>query len=120
MFDSIPMLSTLTFIPLIGAALLYLIPQFNSSNDAEGTKAQSFSFLVSMLVFMFSCYMLIGFDASSAEMQFQEHLSWIPAYGISYHLGIDGISLFLVMLTTFIMPLIFWQHTQLKIADAAT
>ena len=114
MFESLPMLTTLTFIPLIGAALLYLIPVFSSSNDAEGTKAQSFSFLVSMLVFMLSCYMLIGFDASSAEMQFQEHLSWISAYGISYHLGIDGISLFLVMLTTFIMPLIFLAAHSVK------
>ncbi|MEZ4753335.1 MAG: NADH-quinone oxidoreductase subunit M [Bdellovibrionota bacterium] len=114
MSESFPILSLLTFAPLLGAALLYLIPAFKISADPNGSKAQSFSFLVSILIFLAACYMLIAFDGTSAEMQFQEQIPWIPAYGISYHLGVDGISVFLIMLSTFLMPLIFLSSGAVK------
>ncbi|MCB0319120.1 MAG: NADH-quinone oxidoreductase subunit M, partial [Bdellovibrionales bacterium] len=114
MFSTISILSLLTFTPLCGAALLYLIPAFSAKNDAKGVKAQAFSFFISIIALLISCYVLIGFDRNSGGMQFEENLSWIPSFGINYHLGIDGISLFLVMLTTFIMPLIFLAAHSIK------
>src|SRR3972149_3469570 len=60
---------------------------------------------VSVAAFLVSLLLWIGFDRTRAGMQFEERATWIPASGISYHLGVDGISLLLVLLTTFLTPL---------------
>lgn len=57
------------------------------------------------MVFFISLPLYFAFDARTYEMQFVEKLRWIPSFGIHYHVGIDGISLFLILLTTFITPL---------------
>ena len=57
------------------------------------------------------------FDPSTAAMQFFEHSDWIPALGISYEVGVDGISLLLIVLTTFLMPLTLlasWDSIQAR------
>ncbi|MFC2074911.1 NADH-quinone oxidoreductase subunit M [Bdellovibrionota bacterium] len=93
------LLSTVVFLPLAGLALLLLIPK-------EKTGLIKWTGLgVSILTFLTSLLLFTRFDASTAGMQFVEKASWIPQYGISYYLGIDGISLLLILLTTFLMPL---------------
>ncbi len=99
-------LSLLIFLPLIGAALLYVLPLFKPSVDLHGTWARGFSLIVSGVVFALSLWMLANFDGASTKMQFSESLPWIPTFGVSYALGIDGISLFLVLLTTFLTPIV--------------
>jgi NADH-quinone oxidoreductase subunit M len=61
---------------------------------------------VSLAVFVLSLGLWTGFDASDGGFQMVENLDWIPQYGISYHLGVDGISLLLVLLTTLLIPVV--------------
>ena len=60
----------------------------------------------SLVTFVLSLLLLYNFNGQSAQLQFTERVQWIPSFGISYVLGVDGISIFLVLLTTFLMPLI--------------
>lgn len=102
-----PILSLLTWLPLCGAVTLYLLPIFSSQSDPDGRKVRVASITVSAIVFALSCWLLWQFDPTSADMQFVERSAWIPTFGASYSLGVDGISLFLVILTTFLMPIVF-------------
>jgi NADH-quinone oxidoreductase subunit M len=99
MSDTFPLLSTLIFFPLAGALLLMLLPRRN----ALFLKA---SVLVWTVVeFVLSLPLFFRFNEKTAAMQFVEQREWYPEWGISYLLGIDGISMLLVMLTTFITVL---------------
>jgi NADH-quinone oxidoreductase subunit M len=91
-------LSLLIFLPLAGAGILALMPK-------SAVKLQKLVGLaVTAGVFLLSLLLIADFQ-KTADMQFVETHSWLPAYGISYHLGIDGLSLWLVLLTTFLTPL---------------
>ena len=105
MFDCC-LLSYITFLPLIGALLLYVIPTFSSAGDQHGKLARGFSLVVTVATFFLSLLMLARFDPANVGYQMREQAEWIPAYGISYRMGVDGISLWLVLLTTFLMPLV--------------
>jgi NADH-quinone oxidoreductase subunit M len=96
------MLSIVTFLPLIGAAVVALLPR---------TMAKPAALAVSFLVLAASLPLWFGFDPhASAPFQFVEgggaDSMWIPALGVKYHLGIDGVSLLLVLLTTALTPII--------------
>ncbi|MEK7364099.1 MAG: NADH-quinone oxidoreductase subunit M [candidate division NC10 bacterium] len=94
-----PILSAVTFLPVLGAVILALLPR------RRAALVRWFAFLVAAATFAVSLLLYTGFDAASADYQFPERLPWMPSFGISYHLGIDGISLLLVLLTTFLSPL---------------
>jgi len=98
----LPILSILTFLPLAGVLVLAILP---GSGPGAAKRFWSIGLAVSLVEFIISIPMLIAFDASVAGMQFTEHMPWIESLGISYSLGLDGISLWLVMLTTFFVPL---------------
>ena len=90
-------LTALVFLPLIGAGFVTL------QSDERGAWRSAFIF--SLLPLAISLYLVAAFDPHTADYQFVEHYNWIPQYGISYHLGIDGISLFLLPLTTILISL---------------
>ncbi|MCK4224644.1 MAG: NADH-quinone oxidoreductase subunit M [candidate division Zixibacteria bacterium] len=92
-------LTILTFFPLVGILILLLIDR--SRHNAIKIVA----FVASLLNAIFSLYIYFNFAGESSAMQFSVNKTWIETLGISYHLGIDGISLFLVLLTTFLTPL---------------
>jgi NADH-quinone oxidoreductase subunit M len=94
-----PILSLLIFFPLAGAIVLLFIDKENAG------ALRVVAFLFSLIEFLISLPLFFGFDATTATMQFVEDWWWVEAYGISYKLGIDGISLFLVLLTTFLTVL---------------
>ncbi|MFO7801188.1 MAG: NADH-quinone oxidoreductase subunit M [Desulfovermiculus sp.] len=98
----LPILSILTFLPLAGVLVLAILP---GSGPGAAKRFWSIGLAVSLVEFIISIPVLIAFDASVAGMQFTEHIPWIESLGISYSLGLDGISLWLVMLTTFFVPL---------------
>ncbi len=98
----LPILSILTFLPLAGVLVLAILP---GSGPGAAKRFWSIGLAVSLVEFIISIPVLIAFDASVAGMQFTEHMPWIESLGISYSLGLDGISLWLVMLTTFFVPL---------------
>jgi NADH-quinone oxidoreductase subunit M len=92
----IPMLTLLLFIPLAGVLGLAFIPAMRK------TFLRAFALGVTGIEFVLSVFILSGFDSSTHQMQFVEKVSWIPEIGITYFLGVDGLSLLLVLLTTFI------------------
>jgi len=93
------LLTTITFVPTLGALALLLLDR------RDERRLRQVALAVSVADFLVSLLLWIGFDRTRAGMQFEERATWIPASGISYHLGVDGISLLLVLLTTFLTPL---------------
>lgn len=95
-------LSWLTFLPLIGAVILMFLP------EQQSKAIKSFGLLVSIAAFGLSLYVFSLFNASTYHFQLVESAPWVPALGITYKLGIDGISIWLVLLTTFLMVICSW------------
>ncbi len=93
-------LSLLVFLPALGAVILLLIPR--GMIQALLKTALVFT----LLTFLWSLRIFWRFDPSLGAMQFVERFSWIPAYGIDYFIGLDGLSLFLVLLTAFLGPIV--------------
>jgi NADH-quinone oxidoreductase subunit M len=94
-----PILTVLVLVPAAGALAVALIPQ--ARTELHRGVALMFSAAAAALAF----YLLAAFDTGDAGMQFETNRSWIPDFGISWHLGVDGISLFLVVLTAVLFPL---------------
>jgi NADH-quinone oxidoreductase subunit M len=92
-------LSIVLFVPLVGAFALLAIPK----DKTETIKRWAFA--VSLLGFGVSLP-LVGYDAAASGMQFVESYIWIPSWGVNWEVGLDGISLWLVMLTTFLGPIV--------------
>ncbi len=92
-----PLLSLILWLPLLGAILLQAL--FDDRN------IKIVALAVALLDFLLSLGLLVGW-VNDGSMQFEETLRWLPAANIGYHLGIDGISLFLVLLTTLLGPLV--------------
>lgn len=110
--EGFPILSALVFFPLIGALLLLLIPGENFSRFC--------TLAVTTITAVASIQLYCRFDTTTAKYQFAEHHSWIPSLGINYTLGIDGISLLLILLTTFIMPLCVlasWKYIKTRVRE---
>ena len=87
------MLSLLIFLPLIFAVVLLKVPNNFS---------KAFATISSALVFGLSLYLLFVFDKSLHDLQFVEQISWIESLGISYFVGVDGISIWLFVIDNFV------------------
>ena len=96
---SVPILTLITFLPIIGVFFILSI----DSKKMELTRITAL--LTSIVTFLISLPLYFNFDAHTYDMQFVEKLRWVPSFGINYYVGIDGISLFLILLTTFIAPI---------------
>ncbi|HET7340127.1 MAG TPA: Fe-S-binding domain-containing protein, partial [Methylomirabilota bacterium] len=93
------LLTAVTFLPALGALALILVPRrLGGAHRAGGL-------VVTLLTLAVSVPLWFGFDGDSADVQFEEVHRWLPTLGVSYHIGIDGISLLLVLLTTFLTPI---------------
>ena len=91
-------LTLVTFLPLAGGVLLMLFPR----RDRD---IRIFALVISLLTFAVSLHLPVHFQRSHTEFQYQIDLQWVSTPNIHYHMGIDGISLWLVVLTTFLTPL---------------
>src|SRR2546426_2128583 len=105
-------LTLVTFIPLAGAALLLFVP--NRERDIR-----VFSLVISLLAFVLSLHLPVHLQRAQAGFQYEVNVPWIPTPNIHYHMGVDGISMWLVVLTTFLTPLcvlISWKsiHERVK------
>ncbi|MCO4842186.1 MAG: NADH-quinone oxidoreductase subunit M [Yoonia sp.] len=96
------LLSLTTFIPLLGAAILALF--LRGSDDAAQNNAKWVAMATTLATFLVSLFILFGFDPSNTDFQFVEERPWL--LGMNYKMGVDGISVLFVMLTTFLMPLV--------------
>ncbi|MFA7275334.1 MAG: NADH-quinone oxidoreductase subunit M [Pseudobdellovibrionaceae bacterium] len=98
----LPILSLMTFLPLLGALFLLLL---QGDDERIAAKSRVVAFLVSGLTFLLSLAVLVNFDPVNPDMQFAEKVIWFADMGISYHMGIDGVSLFFVLLSTLLTPI---------------
>jgi len=112
-----PLLSLSWIVPLVGGLLLLLVGNADGRRDGLIRWLALGASLVTLLV---TLGIWAGFDATSADFQFVERHDWIPAFGISYYLGIDGISLLLVVLTGFLTPIALlssWASVERKVKE---
>jgi NADH-quinone oxidoreductase subunit M len=94
-----PFLDVTIFVPLAGALVVAAIPA------AQERWIKLVALGVTLLAFLTSLGILLSFDAAAADFQLGSSATWIPEWGVGYETGVDGISLWMVMLTTFLMPL---------------
>ncbi len=106
-----PILSTVTFLPLVGVLFLLFI---RDDSDNARRNVRAITLLTTIVTFVVSLFVWIGFDNSQAGFQMVEKHDWLDS-GISYHMGVDGISMLFVILTTFLMPICIlasWESIQ--------
>ena len=100
MLQSLPLLSLLIWAPILGGVFVLVV------GDRQRESAKLFSLVVSSLVFLLSTLLYFRFDTTTVLMQFVEYSGWIDTFNINYHLGADGISVPLILLTTFTTVLV--------------
>ncbi|SFU04147.1 NADH-quinone oxidoreductase subunit M [Mesorhizobium sp. YR577] len=111
-----PILSTVTFLPLVGAFLILLI---RDDNDSARRNIRNVALLTTVFTFLLSIFIWAGFDNANPGFQMVEKSAWLDS-GISYHMGVDGISMLFVILTTFLMPLCIlasWQAIEHRVKE---
>jgi NADH-quinone oxidoreductase subunit M len=100
------LLSILTWLPVAGGVLLLAIGDDNDVKSNRASTMRTVALGISLLTFILSIGLYKWFDNSTGAMQFVERVSWIPALDVWYYLGVDGLSAPLILLTTFITPLV--------------
>lgn len=106
------LLSLITYLPLAGAALAFILGR--GSIEQERT-ARWLALWTSLVVLALSAVLWVQFDPTQPGLQFETRLGWLSDYGISYHTGLDGISLVFILLTAFVTPLAIaasWRTVQ--------
>src|SRR6266853_5183864 len=105
-------LTIVTFMPAAGALLLLFYKR------GHGRSIRMFALIVTLLTFIFSLHLVAHFDSSNPDFQFGLKIPWMPSLGVDYAMGVDGISIFLILLTTLLSPLAMlasWSiHERLK------
>ncbi|NQU70469.1 MAG: NADH-quinone oxidoreductase subunit M, partial [Rhodospirillales bacterium] len=113
-----PILSLVTFLPTLGAAFILLFIRGDAADVAQRSRATAL--WVSLSTFLVSLLLWVDFDTTTASFQYLEKVAWIPSLGISYHMGVDGISMLFVILSTFLTPicvLASWQSVQTRVKE---
>src|SRR5438874_4349232 len=109
-----PILTSLVVVPVLGAILLLFV---RGDEEQSAPAARGIALVVSTLVFAETLLLWSRFNAASGDFQFIERHAWIPAFGIDYSVGVDGISLLLLVLTGFLTPLALlgsWESVHKK------
>ena len=112
-----PLLTIVTFLPLFGALFLLMI---RGEDEVVAQNARHVSLWVTGFTFLVSLTLLIGFDHQMPGYQFEEKAEWLPGTGIGYHMGVDGISMPFVLLSTFLTPLSIlasWRSIKVRVRE---
>jgi len=112
--SSIPWLTLSVFVPIVAGLLVLAL-----GSDARANFTRRLALAGAALGFLVTIPLYLGFDAGTAAMQFTEKVSWIPSIAVHYHLGVDGISLWFVLLTAFITIIVVvagWEVITQRIA----
>ncbi|MDG2205453.1 MAG: NADH-quinone oxidoreductase subunit M [Alphaproteobacteria bacterium] len=115
--SGLPILSLLTFLPLVGALFIFSI---RGENETVALNARSVALWTTGINFFLSLYIWFNFDPSTADFQFVEKVEWMPVLGLQYHMGIDGISMLFVLLTTLLSPICIlasWEAIQTRVKE---
>ncbi len=112
-----PLLSLTTFLPLVGAGFILII-----RGDAEvvARNARYVALWTSLTTFVLSLFIWFGFERGTADFQFLEEAAWIPEFDIVYRMGVDGISMPFVMLSTLLIPLCViasWDAIRVRVKE---
>jgi len=110
------LLTVVIFLPVLGALGLVLVPR------GEAAQHKALTLALSLLTFLLSLGLWFGFDAagSAPEFQFEQFAPWITSLGIGYHVGLDGVALLLVMLTTALTPIVIlssWKAIEDRVKE---
>lgn len=97
-----PILSALTWLPLVGGLVLMLV---RGDEETVAANARWTALWTSLIVFALSLVLWARFDVTEAGFQFQESVSWLPEFGVAYRMGVDGISVLFVLLSTALVPI---------------
>ena len=111
----IPLLSLAIWVPILGGLLVLA-----TGSDRNAPMARMLALAVAVAGFVVTIPLYTGFDTTTSAMQFVELTSWVPRFNINYHLGVDGLSVFFVILNAFITILVViagWQVIQSKVAQ---
>ncbi len=111
-----PILSAVTFLPLIGAIFIFLI---RGEDDASKQNARYVALWTTTITFLISLLIWVDFDNSTADFQFVERHAWLGGI-FTYYMGVDGISMLFVILTTFLMPICIlasWESVQNRVRE---
>lgn len=112
-----PILSLIIFLPIVGAGLVLSV---RGEEAIVARNARSVALWTSLITFTLSLFLWGGFDTSTAAFQFEERAEWMPAYNISYHLGVDGISMLFVLLSTLLTPICIlssWESIKTRVKE---
>jgi len=115
--SSWPILSLITFLPLVGALFCLVV---NGPKEAVERNCKSIALVTSLVTFLISLLLWARFDVTKAGFQFVEKADWVPALHIGYHMGIDGISLFFVLLSTLLTPICIlasWESVHVRVKE---
>ena len=115
--SNFPILSLLIFIPLIGALFIFAI---RGDEEIVKRNARQVALWTSSVVFALSLLLWKNFDITTADFQFVEHRAWMPNFNIAYHVGVDGISVLFVLLTTLLIPICIlasWKSIQDRVKE---
>ena len=114
MLLELPLLSFVIWFPILGGVAVLFV------GDDNPGRAKTLALTMAILSFLISIPLYTLFDPSTAAMQFQEIIPWIPALSVNYHLGVDGFSMPLILLTAFMTVLVViagWEVIQYRIAQ---
>jgi NADH-quinone oxidoreductase subunit M len=110
------LLTVVTFLPILGALALVAVPR------DEAGQHRALALVFSVVTFLVSLGLWFGFDASASapEFQFEQYVPWVASIGIGYHVGLDGVALLLVMLTTALTPVVIlsaWRAVEMRVKE---
>ncbi|MHA1600620.1 MAG: NADH-quinone oxidoreductase subunit M [Alphaproteobacteria bacterium] len=115
--NSWPILSLVTFLPLVGVLFILFI---RGEPDVVARNARYVALWTSLITFVLSLSLWIGFERGTADFQFVEKTNWITEFDISYHMGVDGISVLFVLLSTLLTPLCIiasWEAVKVRVKE---
>jgi len=113
-----PILSLITFLPLAGAAFIFLFAR--GAPEVVARNARYMALWTTLITFLLSLFVWFGFDRGTADFQFVERVAWFPAFNINYHMGVDGISMMFVLLSTLLMPICIlasWEAIKTRVKE---
>jgi NADH-quinone oxidoreductase subunit M len=112
-----PILSLVTFLPVVGAVFIAFV---RGTPEVVARNARMAALWTSLITFALSILLWVDFDPTTADFQFVETHEWIPTFGITYQMGVDGISLLFVLLSTFLTPICIlasWEAIKVRVRE---
>ncbi len=117
--QELPILSLVTFLPLVGALVILILAR-DEDPLVVANQARWMALWTSLVTFLLSLLIWARFDDGTAAFQFVEKAAWMPEFGIGYHMGVDGISMFFVLLSTLltlVAVLASWQAITVRVKE---